>query len=76
MHIDLDASRGSFLQEFVSRPLLVSGHKFDIGVYTIITSVDPLRIYKYNGDVLFRSETLQLRKVTKTMPEIERQSVN
>ncbi|KAF4521880.1 hypothetical protein B566_EDAN008402 [Ephemera danica] len=52
--IDLEASRGSFLQEFVSRPLLISGHKFDIGVYTVITSVDPLRIYKYQGDVLFR----------------------
>lgn len=44
----------TFLQEYVDKPLLVDGHKFDIGVYVIITSVDPLRVYIYKGDVLFR----------------------
>ncbi|XP_075223063.1 tubulin tyrosine ligase-like 15 [Lycorma delicatula] len=44
----------SFVQEFVDNPLLVDGHKFDIGVYTIITSIDPLIVYIYNGDILFR----------------------
>lgn len=44
----------SFLQEFVEEPFLVDGHKFDIGVYVTITSVDPLRVYIYGGDVLFR----------------------
>jgi len=47
-------SKDSFVQEFISNPLLISGHKFDIGVYTVITSIDPLRIYKFDGDVLFR----------------------
>ncbi|RZC32594.1 tubulin polyglutamylase TTLL4 [Asbolus verrucosus] len=51
--IDLE-SEGTFVQEFIDKPLLVSGHKFDIGIYTIITSIDPLRIYIYNGDVLLR----------------------
>lgn len=45
---------GTFIQEFIENPLLVDGHKFDIGVYTIITSIDPLRIYIYYGDILFR----------------------
>lgn len=44
----------TFLQEYVDKPLLVDGHKFDIGVYVIVTSVDPLRVYIYKGDVLFR----------------------
>lgn len=44
----------TFVQEFIQNPLLVDGHKFDIGVYTIITSIDPLRVYIYNGDILFR----------------------
>nr|AGH30335.1 Eri-1-2 [Nilaparvata lugens] len=52
---DLDLKQnGTFIQEFIDDPLLVDGHKFDIGVYTIITSIDPLTVYYYNGDVLFR----------------------
>lgn len=45
---------GNFVQEYIQKPYLVDGHKFDIGVYTIVTSVDPLRVYIYKGDVLFR----------------------
>ncbi|KAF2901433.1 hypothetical protein ILUMI_04757 [Ignelater luminosus] len=51
--IDLE-KEGTFVQEFVDKPLLISGYKFDIGIYTIITSVDPLRMYMYNGDALLR----------------------
>ncbi|KAJ8943005.1 hypothetical protein NQ318_008323, partial [Aromia moschata] len=51
--IDLD-KEGTFIQEYVNKPLLVNGHKFDIGIYTVITSVDPLRIYIYNGEALLR----------------------
>ncbi|CAG0885621.1 unnamed protein product [Cyprideis torosa] len=45
---------GTFIQEFITNPFLIDGFKFDIGVYTYITSVDPLRIYVFDGDVLFR----------------------
>lgn len=51
--LDLGAD-GSFVQEFVHNPLLVDGYKFDIGVYTIVTSIQPLRVYIFEGDVLFR----------------------
>ncbi|XP_075147353.1 tubulin tyrosine ligase-like 15 isoform X2 [Haematobia irritans] len=47
-------SNNSFVQEFVQNPFLVDGHKFDIGVYVVITSINPLRVYIYSGDVLFR----------------------
>lgn len=47
-------SNETFIQEFIHNPYLVDGYKFDIGVYVIITSVDPLRVYIYKGDVLFR----------------------
>lgn len=45
---------GTFIQEYIDNPLLIDGYKFDIGVYIIITSIDPLRVYMYNGDILFR----------------------
>lgn len=52
---DLNLNKeGIFIQEFIQNPLLVDGYKFDIGVYTIITSIEPLRVYIYNGDILFR----------------------
>lgn len=51
--IDFD-NNDTFIQEYIANPLLVDGHKFDIGVYVIIASVDPLRVYIYKGDVLFR----------------------
>lgn len=51
--IDLD-SNVTFIQEYVDNPLLVSGYKFDIGIYTIIASIDPLRLYIYDGEALLR----------------------
>ncbi len=51
--LDLN-SDGSFVQEFVDDPLLIDGYKFDVGVYSVITSIDPLRIYVFEGDVLLR----------------------
>ncbi|XP_046402789.1 probable tubulin polyglutamylase ttll-15 [Ischnura elegans] len=47
-------SSDNFVQQYISNPLLIDGYKFDIGVYTILTSIDPLRVYAYDGDVLFR----------------------
>ncbi|XP_062596927.1 probable tubulin polyglutamylase ttll-15 isoform X2 [Saccostrea cucullata] len=52
---DLDLSdEGSFVQVFVDRPFLIDGRKFDIGVYTILTSIDPLRVYILESEALFR----------------------
>jgi len=51
--LDLSTS-GSFVQEYISNPFLVDGHKFDIGIYTTLTSVDPLRIYVHHSDALLR----------------------
>lgn len=50
----LDLSKnGTFIQEYIGNPLLINGHKFDIGVYTVLTSINPLRVYIYR-EVLFR----------------------
>ena len=57
--LDLD-KKGSFVQEFIHDPFLVDGYKFDIGVYTMITSIDPLRIYVYNGYYYLNIETVTI----------------
>ena len=51
--VDLDKDN-SFVQRFVDDPFLIDGYKFDIGVYTILTSINPLRVYTIEDDALFR----------------------
>lgn len=52
---ELDLTKeGTFLQQFVDKPFLIDGHKFDIGIYTIVTSINPLRVYIIQGEALVR----------------------
>jgi tubulin monoglycylase TTLL15 len=48
---DLDSS---IVQEFIRKPLLIDGRAFDVGIYTVITSVNPLRVYVYGEEILWR----------------------
>lgn len=36
-----------FLSRFL-QPFLIDGYKFDLRIYALITSCDPLRIFVYN----------------------------
>lgn len=51
--IDLEDSE-KFVQEFVEDPLLIDGLVFDIGVFAVITSLDPLRLYIFDEEILVR----------------------
>lgn len=44
----------SFVQQYIGKPYLIDGKRFDIGVYTTVTSIDPLRVYINEGDFLVR----------------------
>lgn len=43
-----------YSQVYVENPLLIEGHKFDFGIYVLISSIDPLRVYYYNKNTLIR----------------------
>lgn len=36
-------------QRYISRPLLIDGHKFDFRIYMLIASTDPLIVYYHDG---------------------------
>lgn len=51
--VDLDL-QDTLVQEYMSNPLLIDGKKFDIGIYAVLTSVEPLRVYIYEAESLLR----------------------
>lgn len=51
------------ISRYIDSPLLLFGHKFDLRIYVVVTSYDPLRVYIYReGLVRFASEKYDIEK--------------
>lgn len=55
---DVNVDELSVISRYVTNPLLINGHKFDLRVYVLVTSYEPLKVYIFQeGLARFASET-------------------
>ena len=55
---EVSPSDSCIVSRYISNPLLINGHKFDLRIYVLVTCFEPLRIYVYKeGLARFASES-------------------
>ena len=60
---DIPPKRNCIVSRYIHNPLLVRGHKFDLRIYVLVTSFNPLRIYLYqNGLARFCTSAYDLSR--------------
>ncbi|KAJ0399930.1 hypothetical protein ATCC90586_000116 [Pythium insidiosum] len=65
------------LQRYISNPLLLDGLKFDLRIYVLVTSVDPLRVYLFKeGLTRFCTTPYALTNLRNRFAHLTNYSVN
>lgn len=81
---DIPDQKDWIISKYIRNPLLINGRKFDLRVYVLVTSIEPLRCYVHkNGVVRFasvdytnNSETLKNRFIHLTNYSINKKNKN
>lgn len=53
-NIDINYDANFVVHAFDENSVLINGYRFYFGVFFLVTSVEPLRVYRYKGDVMAR----------------------
>ncbi|XP_045382219.1 tubulin polyglutamylase TTLL6 [Lemur catta] len=57
-------------QLYISKPFIIDGFKFDLRIYVLVTSCDPLRIFVYNEGLARFATTTYSRPCTDNLDDI------
>lgn len=60
-HFNLEPYRTYICQGYIANPFLIDGYKFDIRIYVLMTSCDPLRVY-IHSEGLARFATVKYQR--------------
>ena len=44
---DVNVDETCVISRYITNPLLINGHKFDLRIYILVTSYEPLRVYVF-----------------------------
>jgi len=74
---DVPIEESCVISRYVDNPLLINEHKFDIRLYVVLTSIDPLLIYIYNeGLTRFCSEKYDIASKDNRFSHLTNYSIN
>lgn len=74
---DLTYDCAVVVQKYIIKPFLISGYKFDLRLYAIVTSFHPFRLYIYHeGLVRFSTERFDLSSLNNRFSHLTNTSIN
>ena len=74
---DLTYDCAVVVQKYIIKPFLISGYKFDLRLYAIVTSFHPFRLYIYHeGLVRFSTERFDLSSLENRFSHLTNTSIN
>ncbi|KAM6235129.1 tubulin polyglutamylase TTLL13-like [Porphyrio hochstetteri] len=62
-------NKSTICQQYISKPFLIDGFKFDLRVYVLVTSCDPLRIFIYKEGLALFATTRYIDPSSTRKPE-------
>lgn len=73
----LKKKKGYLISEYIKNPHLINGHKYDLRLYVVVTSYDPLKIYLYSdGLCRFATETYDTSTINQKYSHLTNYSIN
>ena len=74
---DLTYDCSAVAQKYLTNPLLIGGYKFDLRIYVLVTSFNPLHIYMYQeGIARFSTEKFDLSSLGNMFSHLTNTSIN